>query len=172
MTKRSRTFIKLTCAILIRVDKVVVDLKTVTDQKEVVAHLHSTTTTHPVYTREVILAAWDIYIDISTMPNLKALKASLIFENVTLLVHNIRETLKRHGPNSKETSRVGIDIINNVLLPFISEWSKTSMEKLDEDPLLGSVMSGGEMFSESKLRLEQKLSEKSTEVKSIAYMMK
>lgn len=123
----------------------------------------------PKYAQQDILAAWDIYIDIVTAPRFKqeniCQRHAAILDNVESFITRIRDTLKAHGPGCINTTHIGLSIIQDILVPFQTEWKYVKPETLGGLALMNLHT---DTFEESVAHMYDMIAEKQKRLKTIA----
>ena len=96
------------------------------------------------------IAAWEIYVDLVTRVATQRLldeegteKAAL--DSLYASFQEIRNAIKKHGPDAQESAKVGIFVLNRVLRPFLARWHES--------------MASGSMDAAAKLKFRRELEE-------------
>lgn len=78
-------------------------------------------------------AAWELYIELLTRITTQPLLAShgdekTALDSVYAIFPLTRETIKRHGQDCIEFTKIAIVVLNQVVRPFTAKWHKLSLE--------------------------------------------
>ncbi|MBI1926450.1 hypothetical protein HYR99_19680 [Candidatus Poribacteria bacterium] len=83
-------------------------------------------------------AAWELYIEMLTRIVTQPLAPEhgdekTALESVYSLFGLTRETIKRHGRNCMEFTKIAVVVLNQVIRPFTAEWHKLSLAGAFDD---------------------------------------
>lgn len=120
-------------------------------------------------------AAWDLYVDLLTrittqrLPEKHGIEKSAL-ESVYKIFELTRSTLKKHGRNAENFTRIAIIVLNQVIRPFTSRWhSLCEQEAFDEEAM--RVEFRKELYQiQDKLRAYTKMLSELADVEDITEM--
>lgn len=83
-------------------------------------------------------AAWDLYVELLTrittqkLPDEYGIEVDAL-ESVHKIFELTRTTLKEHGRQAENFTRVAIIVLNQIIRPFTAKWHKLSQQRAFED---------------------------------------
>jgi hypothetical protein len=85
-------------------------------------------------------AAWDLYIELLTRITTQPLPQNYgdektALDSVFALFKITRDTLKAHGRECEEFSKIAIVVLNQIIRPFTAKWHRRSIEGAFEDKI-------------------------------------
>jgi hypothetical protein len=102
-------------------------------------------------------AAWELYIELLTRITTQPLPdehgdEQTALESVHSLFELTRETIKRHGRECQEFTRLAIVVLNQVVRPFTAKWHRLSVKGALKDSLQCTAFRGELETLQSALR--------------------
>ena len=84
-------------------------------------------------------AAWDLYVELLTRTTTQPLAGeqgteTAALESVYSLFPITRETLRAHGRECREFSKLAIVVLNQIVRPFTTKWHSASLQGAFENP--------------------------------------
>ncbi len=84
-------------------------------------------------------AAWDLYVELltrittQTLPDVHGVEQTAL-SSVYSLFGITRQTLKEHGRECVQFTRIAVIVLNQVIRPFTAKWHLLSEQQVFEDP--------------------------------------